>query len=316
MESGLPPDPLFFIAVEARRENISMAAAKRLQNGRGWDRLGLDHDKKDAPIETQDLLGEPRFVEETGVALRVAQIARPVLADLGYRLVRVKLSAQAGMTVQIMAERPDGSMNVNDCETVSAALSPVLDVEDPVKQAYRLEISSPGIDRPLVRASDFRRALAQEARVELTRGIDGRKRFRGFIGEVEGDGRAAVVRFQRADAKPDEAVEVALPLYDIAEAKLVLTEALIRRSLRAAKATLAGESEREDDADEAAANSDATQTRPLRGPGRFAAAKGAKAKPFLPAGVKSKFSQAKLTNAKSVRAEAAAPRGPQRPSTK
>ena len=118
------------------------------------ERLSLDHENK--AIETQGVLGEvrldePRLIEESGVAARVAHLAQPVLAGLGYRLVRVKLSAQAGTTVQIMAERPDGSMNVKDCEIVSAALSPVLDVEDPVKTAYRLEISSPGIDRPLVR---------------------------------------------------------------------------------------------------------------------------------------------------------------------
>jgi len=281
----------------------------------------LDHDSKVSDTELQNLLEEPRFVEETGVALRIAQIGRPVLADLGYRLVRVKLSAQAGTTVQIMAERPDGSMNVNDCEIVSAALSPVLDVEDPVKQAYRLEISSPGIDRPLVRASDFRRALAQEARVELTTGIDGRKRFRGYIGEIEGEGQAAVVNFVRNDAKPDEGVEVKLALHDIAEAKLMLTEALIRQSLRAAKATLAGETETEGEANDSAAQSDGTQTRPLRGPGRFAASKEAKSKetkskPLLPAGVKSQFKQSKVTNARSGKAQTTAPRGPQRPSAK
>jgi len=163
-------------------------------------------------------------------------LAQPVLAGLGYRLVRVKLSAQAGTTVQIMAERPDGSMNVKDCEIVSAALSPVLDVEDPVKTAYRLEISSPGIDRPLVRVSDFRRALAQEARIELNNGVGGRKRFRGLIGKVIGDGRSAVVILERNDTKPGEAATAELPLHDIAEARLILTEALIRQALRAAKA--------------------------------------------------------------------------------
>lgn len=257
------------------------------------------------------MLDEPRFVEETGVAARIAQIARPVLADLGYRLVRVKLSAQAGTTVQIMAERPDGSMDVNDCEIASAALSPALDVEDPVKQAYRLEISSPGIDRPLVRASDFRRALGQEARVELARGIDGRKRFRGFIGAVEGGGSQAVVAFARNDAKPDEAVEVKLPLSDVAEAKLVLTEALIRQSLRAAKAVSEADGETD-----AGADSSSEPERPARGPGRFAARKEAKAKPVLPAGVKSEFKQNKFMNVKPGKAPERAPGGPRRPSAK
>ena len=94
---------------------------------------------------------------EPGLSARVAHVAEPVIEQLGYRLVRVKVSGADGCTVQIMAERPDGSMTVEDCETVSRALSPVLDVADPIDRAYRLEISSPGIDRPLVRKSDFDR---------------------------------------------------------------------------------------------------------------------------------------------------------------
>ncbi len=257
------------------------------------ERLSLDHGNK--AIETQGVLDEvrldePRLIEETGVAARVAHLAQPVLAGLGYRLVRVKLSAQAGTTVQIMAERPDGSMNVKDCEIVSAALSPVLDVEDPVKTAYRLEISSPGIDRPLVRVSDFRRALAQEARIELNNGVGGRKRFRGLIGKVIGDGRSAVVILERNDTKPGEAATAELPLHDIAEARLILTEALIRQALRAAKAAQdsAGGIEPEMGG---AAPGDTRAYEPRRGPGRFA--RGAtKAKPMSPAGVQLKFKNA------------------------
>ena len=148
-------------------------------------------------------LDEPRFATETGVAARIAHLAAPVLADLGFRLVRVKLSAQAGATVQIMAERPDGSMSIEDCEAVSQALSPVLDVDDPVTGAYRLEISSPGIDRPLVRASDIARAIGHEARIEMAVAqsgeFAGRKRFRGRIEAVEGDGREA--RLETAPAR-------------------------------------------------------------------------------------------------------------------
>jgi ribosome maturation factor RimP len=240
-------------------------------------------------LESLDgLLDEPRFVAETGAAARIAKVAEPVLAGLGYRLVRVKLSAQDGMTVQIMAERPDGAMTVNDCEAASAALSPALDVEDVVNQAYRLEISSPGIDRPLVRASDIRRAVGQEARIELRAGLDGRKRFRGLIEAVVGDGATAAVRLRRVDAKPGEAVEAVLPLADIAEARLVLTEALIRESLRAAKAALAEEEPADAEGEEAAAAPE-----PPRGPGRFALRNAAKARPLLPAGVASKFKQAK-----------------------
>ena len=264
------------------------------------ERLSLDHGNK--AIETQGVLDEvrldePRLIEETGVAARVAHLAQPVLAGLGYRLVRVKLSAQAGTTVQIMAERPDGSMNVKDCEIVSAALSPVLDVEDLVKTAYRLEISSPGIDRPLVRVSDFRRALAQEARIELNNCVGGRKRFRGLIGKVIGDGRSAVVILERNDTKPGEAATAELPLHDIAEARLILTEALIRQALRAAKAAQdsAGGIEPEMGG---AAPGDTRAYEPRRGPGRFA--RGAtKAKPMSPAGVQLKFKNASQKQTKS-----------------
>jgi ribosome maturation factor RimP len=235
-----------------------------------------------------DSLDEARFVSETGAAARIAHVAQPVLTDLGYRLVRVKLSAQDGMTVQIMAERPDGSMTVNDCEAASAALSPVLDVEDTVHQAYRLEISSPGIDRPLVRGSDVHRALGQEARIELRVGIEGRKRFRGVIRAIEGEGSTASIVLSHDDAKPGEADETRLPFGDIAEAKLVLTEALIRESLRAAKAASAEETGESDVG--AAGEAPAT---PERGPGRFAARNAGKARPLLPAGVASKFKQAK-----------------------
>ncbi len=201
-------------------------------------------------------LTEPRFTTETGVAARIATIAAPVLADLGFRLVRVKISGQDGMTVQIMAERPDGSMSIDDCEAVSQALSPVLDVEDPIESGYRLEISSPGIDRPLVRVSDFDRARGHEARIEMAALIDGRKRFRGVIEDREGEAGEARVRIRRTDAKAQEPAEVSLKLADIAEARLVLTEALIRQTLRNAKTARRAAPE-------------AIEPPPRRGPGRF-----------------------------------------------
>jgi ribosome maturation factor RimP len=244
------------------------------------DRQGLDRASNGMETEAQGVLDESRLIEETGVAARVAHVAQPVLSGLGYRLVRVKLSAQAGVTVQIMAERPDGSMNLNDCEIVSAALSPALDVEDPVKGAYRLEISSPGIDRPLVRVSDFRRAFSREARIEMTTGVSGRKRFRGFVGEVEGDGQSASLTLDRSDAKPGEAIKAVLLLRDIAEARLILSEALIRQSLRAAKASQGQETSVEDEARKAAPGEGAE---PRRGPGR---------------GVRSSFKQAESKHAK------------------
>ena len=239
-----------------------------------------------------DGLDEPRLVVETGTAARVGHVAAPVLADLGYRLVRVKISGQDGMTVQIMAERPDGSMTIEDCEAASAALSPALDVEDVVRQAYRLEVSSPGVDRPLVRVSDFRRALGQEARVELRQGLGGRKRFRGRLEAVEGEGREAAVVVAREDAGPDEDPRPRLPLDDLAEAKLVLTEALIRAALRAAKAQEEGEGA-------PPAGEGQESAAPARGPGRFAArnarkqASAQKPKPALPAGGRTQFKQTK-----------------------
>jgi ribosome maturation factor RimP len=150
----------------------------------------------------------------------------------------VKISSAAGTTVQIMAERPDGAMSIEDCERVSQALSPALDVEDPIAQAYRLEISSPGIDRPLVRESDFRRAVGHEARIEMAQPIDGRRRFRGLIETVERgpDGPAAHLLIV-ADDKTEQRV-VALPIRDMSEARLVLTEALIRAALRREKAAV------------------------------------------------------------------------------
>lgn len=252
--------------------------------------MGLDQDV----IANESGLNEPRFVTETGVAARIAHLAVPVLADLGLRLVRVKLSAQAGATVQIMAERPDGSMSIDDCEQASQALSPVLDVEDPVKGAYRLEISSPGIDRPLVRLSDFARSLGHEARIEMAvgQGAEGRKRFRGRLAAIEAEGRAAKVKLERFDAKPDEAHEIWLPLTEIEEAKLVLTDDLIREALRAAK--LAEKTAEE--AQAAEASGEAAAQAPRRGPGRFAGPKGAKPakpRPLLPAGVRSEFKKPK-----------------------
>ena len=137
---------------------------------------------------------EPRLIVEQGVAARVAAIAEPILVGIGYRLVRVRISGLDGCTVQIMAERPDGTMTVEDCETVSRALSPVLDVADPIDRAYRLEISSPGMDRPLVRRSDFERHAGHQLKVEMAVALDGRRRFRGLLTGVEGEAAQGVHR--------------------------------------------------------------------------------------------------------------------------
>ena len=184
------------------------------------------------PITDADLLAEPRLVVEPGVAARVAAVASPVLQGMGYRLVRIRITGDAGCTVQIMAERPDGSMQIEDCEAVSKALSPVLDVADPIDRAYRLEISSPGIDRPLVRRSDFERSHGHLAKIEMEVAHEGRKRFRGSIEGVDGD----CVKLHRDDAPEGEEADVLLTMEDIAEAKLILTDELIAESMRRGKA--------------------------------------------------------------------------------
>jgi len=175
---------------------------------------------------------EPRLITEPGLSARVANIAEPVLEQLGYRLVRVRVSGAEGCTVQIMAERPDGTMTVEDCEAVSRALSPVLDVTDPIEKAYRLEISSPGIDRPLVRKSDFDRYVGHLVRIEMAVPVGGRKRFRGHITGTDGD----MAMLRRDDAREGDEADVLLPMSDMGEAKLVLTDELVTEALRREKA--------------------------------------------------------------------------------
>jgi ribosome maturation factor RimP len=186
--------------------------------------------------ETGDALdasfAEPRLIVDSGVAARVGTIADPVLADLGFRLVRVRVSAMSGCTVQIMAERPDGAMSVEDCEAVSRALSPVLDVADPVDPAYRLEISSPGIDRPLVRRSDFERYTGTLVRIEMNVPVEGRKRFRGQLLGTEG----VAAKLRLDGAAPGEPVDILLNIEDMDDARLVLTDDLVTQALRREKA--------------------------------------------------------------------------------
>jgi ribosome maturation factor RimP len=130
-----------------------------------------------------------------------------------------------------MAERPDGLMAVEDCESVSRALSPVLDVADPIERAYRLEISSPGLDRPLVRKSDFDRYSGHLARIEMEVAVNGRKRFRGVLLGSEGE----AARIRRDDAEGESEAEILLPIQEMSEAKLVLTDELVTEALRREK---------------------------------------------------------------------------------
>lgn len=173
---------------------------------------------------------DARFIGETGLAAQIAAIAEPVLADLGFRLVRVVLSGRNGSTVQIMAERSDGMLTVEECAEISRRLSPVLDAHDPIQGQYTLEVSSPGIDRPLVRPSDFEAWAGHEAKIEMKELISGRKRFRGMLEGVEGDEVRIEVEIDQIGRQV-----VGLPVGLIGEARLVLTDELIRETLRRTK---------------------------------------------------------------------------------
>jgi len=181
-----------------------------------------------APIEND----EQRIVRETGVDARVASIVEPVLNSAGYRLVRVRLSGMNGLTLQIMAERADGTMTVEDCENVSRMISPLLDVEDPIDRAYHLEVSSPGIDRPLVRMSDFARWSGHMAKIDTSVIVAGRKRFRGTITGLSQDS----VTLESDKASFGDSMVADIPLDTIADARLILTDELIRAALKADKA--------------------------------------------------------------------------------
>ncbi len=184
---------------------------------------------------------EARFVVESGVAARVAGLIEPVLESMGYRLVLVRLMGGSDAILEIMAERADGTMTVEDCEAVSHAVSPLLDVHDPIDGTYRLQVSSPGIDRPLVRPADFERWAGYEVKIELKEAVSGRKRFRGPI-EGFADGEA------RIEIEVPEAGRqiVGLPVGIISSAKLVLTDELVRDTLRRAKGsdTAAGKADK------------------------------------------------------------------------
>lgn len=173
---------------------------------------------------------QDRFIQETGLAASVAELVEPILADLGFRLVRIDVSGSDVMTVQVMAERPDGTMTIEDCEAVSRSLSPVLDVHDPIAEAYRLEVSSPGIDRPLVRVSDFESWAGYRAKLELKAPIDGQKRFKGVLeGVVDGE-----VRLE-TELAGHGLQTIGLPIEQIGQARLVLTDELVREALSRAK---------------------------------------------------------------------------------
>jgi ribosome maturation factor RimP len=206
---------------------------------KGQNQIEMTEQNVLPPVENY----EPRLITETGVDARIASIVEPVINGAGYVLCRVRLSGLNGLTLQIMVERPDGTMTVSDCEEVSRMLSPLLDVEDPVERQYYLEVSTPGIDRPLVRKSDFKKWSGHIVKLETSRMVENRKRFRGNITEVT-DTEFTLV--------PDKATygensAVVIPFDAISDARLILTDELIRNSLKADKAARIARGETVDD---------------------------------------------------------------------
>ena len=171
-------------------------------------------------------LTEQRYIRETGLEARIARIVEPVANSLGFALVRIKVTQENGCTLQIMAEDENGRFTIVNCETLSKDLSPVLDVEDPIDREYHLEVSSPGIDRPLVRRRDFAAYIGHEAKIELNDMINGRKRFRGIIKAVDDEAVTITLPDAPGGTDPDHR----LALANLAEAKLVMTDALMEKA--------------------------------------------------------------------------------------
>ncbi len=169
------------------------------------------------------------LIAKAAIDRRIAEIITPLIEGMGYELVRVRLMAGKSATLQIMAQKPDGTIEVDDCARISTAVSAVLDVEDPISDAYTLEVSSPGIDRPLTRLKDFDQWQGFEARIETEELIDGRRRFKGLLSGVEGD----EVLIEIEDH--GEPVTIGLKFDWLSDAKLVLTDDLIRNVLRGRK---------------------------------------------------------------------------------
>nr|WP_273521309.1 ribosome maturation factor RimP [Rhodosalinus sediminis] len=166
------------------------------------------------------------LIAKAAIDRRLAEIVQPVIEDMGFELVRVRLMGGKTSTLQIMAEKPEGGIEVDDCADISTAVSAVLDVEDPILDAYTLEVSSPGIDRPLTRLRDFADFEGYEAKLETSELIDGRRRFKGVLAGVEGD--EVLVNLPEGT--------VGLKFDWLSDAKLVLTDDLIRDMLKARKA--------------------------------------------------------------------------------
>lgn len=165
------------------------------------------------------------LIAKTAIDRRLAEIVTPAIEGLGYELVRIRLMGGLTKTLQIMADRPEGGINVDDCAKISTAVSAVLDVEDPIEDNYNLEVSSPGIDRPLTRLKDFDMWEGYEARLETEAQIDGRKRFKGILAGTEGS--EVLINIEEGT--------VGLEFDWLVDAKLVLTDELIAEMLRQRK---------------------------------------------------------------------------------
>ena len=178
---------------------------------------------------SEDLPVTNDLIAKTAIDRRLAEIITPVIEDLGYELVRVRLQGGKTATLQIMADRPEGGINVDDCAQISTAVSATLDVEDPIEDNYHLEVSSPGIDRPLTRLKDFGTFEGYEARLDLNQAIDGRKKFKGVLAGVEG----TEVLINIEDKGQTHTIGLDFDL--LSDAKLVLTDELIKEMLRQKK---------------------------------------------------------------------------------
>ncbi|MEZ5753304.1 MAG: ribosome maturation factor RimP [Paracoccaceae bacterium] len=171
------------------------------------------------------------LIAKTAIDRRLAAIVGPVIEGLGFELVRIRLMGGKTRILQIMADRPDGGIEVDDCATISTAVSAVLDVEDPIEENYVLEVSSPGIDRPLTRLKDFDMWVDYEARIETTELIDGRRRFKGTLQGTEGD--EVLIEIEEGG----ESLTIGLKFDWLSDAKLILTDDLIAEMLRQRKAS-------------------------------------------------------------------------------
>ncbi len=171
------------------------------------------------------------LIAKSAMDRRLADIVIPVIEGMGFELVRIRLMGGNTRTLQIMADRPEGGIEVDDCGQISIAVSAILDVEDPIEENFILEVSSPGIDRPLTRLKDFEMWKGWEARIETTELVDGRRRFKGTLSGVEGE--EVLITIEEAG----EPVTIGLHFEWLADAKLILTDGLIAEMLKQKKAS-------------------------------------------------------------------------------